>query len=234
MRAFVAGLFIAFLVLEAADPAVVAAQGGASAEIEGLRQELKRLQERLQKLEETRSQPAPSPAAPVAVQAAPPTVAPRPGEREIQLEREHPLEVLGLSKPDISGFRFSGFFSGSASFNSHIQMVPEFAGGGQALSDPRSLNFRFDKFSFGVAKTFASWLSAGAAVEVEPSGPPHPWRPDVRLPRPRRVLYRAVRGRGSRNRDRASSLQHHGRCPTRQWARAVVRAVRHPIRDRAP
>jgi hypothetical protein len=167
MRAFVAGLFIAFLVLEAADPAVVAAQGGASAEIEGLRQELKRLQERLQKLEETRSQPAPSPAAPVAVQAAPPTVAPRPGEREIQLEREHPLEVLGLSKPDISGFRFSGFFSGSASFNSHIQMVPEFAGGGQALSDPRSLNFRFDKFSFGVAKTFASWLSAGAAVEVE-------------------------------------------------------------------
>jgi Putative beta-barrel porin-2, OmpL-like. bbp2 len=67
----------------------------------------------------------------------------------------------------VSGFRFSGFFSGSASYNSHIQMVPEFAGGGQALADPGSLNFRFDKFSFGVAKTFAPWLSAGAALEVE-------------------------------------------------------------------
>jgi hypothetical protein len=94
-------------------------------------------------------------------------VAPRPGEREIQLEREHPFELLGMAKPEVAGFRFSGFFSGSASYNSHIQMVPEFAGGGQALADPDSLNFRFDKFSFGVAKTFAPWLSAGAAIEVE-------------------------------------------------------------------
>jgi hypothetical protein len=94
-------------------------------------------------------------------------LAPRPGEREIQLEREHPLELVGLAKPEVSGFRFSGFFAGSASYNSHILMVPEFAGGGQALADPGHLNFRFDKFSFGVSKTFASWLSAGAAIEVE-------------------------------------------------------------------
>jgi len=170
MHAFIIRLAIAALALAVACPAPAAAQGGGSAEIEALRQELKRLQERLQKLEQSQSTAtpvAPAPAVPVAAQAPPPAVPPRPGEREIQLEREHPFEVIGLSRPDISGFRFSGFFAGSASYNSRVQMVPEFAGGGQALSDPGALNFRFDKFSFGVAKTFAPWLSAGATIEVE-------------------------------------------------------------------
>jgi hypothetical protein len=148
------------------------AQGGPASEIEALRQELRRIQERLQRLEQSQTAPtpvtpAPAPPAPAAAQAPPPVLAPRPGEREIQLEREHPLELVGLAKPEVSGFRFSGFFAGSASYNSHILMVPEFAGGGQALADPGHLNFRFDKFSFGVSKTFASWLSAGAAIEVE-------------------------------------------------------------------
>jgi hypothetical protein len=170
MKALISRLVIAAVVIAVVSPPPAAAQGGGTAEIETLRQELRRVQERLQNLEQAQSRPAPAAPAtpgPTTAQSAPPTIAPRPGEREIQLEREHPLEVLGLSKPEVSGFRFSGFFSGSASYNSHIQMVPEFAGGGQALADPRSLNFRFDKFSFGVAKTFASWLSAGAAIEVE-------------------------------------------------------------------
>jgi Putative beta-barrel porin-2, OmpL-like. bbp2 len=101
---------------------------------------------------------------------ASPTLAqlqPQPGEREIQLEREHPFEAVGLPKPEGGGFRFSGFFVGSASYNSHIQIVPEFAGGAQKLADARSVNFRFDKFGLAVSKSFASWLSAGAAVEIE-------------------------------------------------------------------
>ncbi|MGH7308517.1 MAG: outer membrane beta-barrel protein, partial [Candidatus Rokuibacteriota bacterium] len=92
---------------------------------------------------------------------------PQAGEREIKLEREHPLEVMGLSKPEGAGFRFSGFFVGSASYNSHIQIVPEFAGGAPRLADPRSVNFRFDKFGLAVSKSFASWLHAGAAIEIE-------------------------------------------------------------------
>ncbi len=186
MRAFVTGLLVTLLALDAASPPTVAAQAASNAEIEALRQELKRLQERLQKLEESRAPSAPmAPAAPVApvgplaapvppsggaaaqAQAPLPGVTPRPGEREIQLDREHPFELIGLPKPEVGGFRFSGFFSGSASYNSHIQMVPEFAGGGAASADPGSLNFRFDKFSFGVAKTFAPWLSAGATIEVD-------------------------------------------------------------------
>jgi hypothetical protein len=90
-----------------------------------------------------------------------------PAEREIRLEREHPLEVIGLPKPEGGGFRFSGFFVGSASYNSHIQIVPEFAGGAQKLADPRSVNFRFDKFGLAVSNSFASWLHAGAAIEIE-------------------------------------------------------------------
>jgi hypothetical protein len=93
------------------------------------------------------------------------------GEREISLgtaERQAaPLDLLGLPKPEVGGLRLSAFLVGSFSYNSHIQMVPEFAGGAPALADPRSTNFRFDKFGLGVSKTFASWLSAGAAFEVE-------------------------------------------------------------------
>ena len=89
-----------------------------------------------------------------------------PEEREIQLEREHPLEVMGLPTPEAGGFRLSGFFVGSASYNSHIQIIPEFAGGAPSLADPGSVNFRFDKFVLVVSETFAPWLSAGAAVEI--------------------------------------------------------------------
>jgi hypothetical protein len=98
------------------------------------------------------------------------------GEREIQLEpipsaplgeRESPLELLGLRKPDIAGIRISAFLVGSFDYNSHIQIVPEFAGGAPALADAGSTNFRFDKFGLSVAKTFAPWLSASASIEVE-------------------------------------------------------------------
>jgi hypothetical protein len=170
MQALKIGLLIAALVAMVSQPAR-AQGGGDTAEIQSLKQELRRLQERLQKLEEARSRPAPAaPAAPPALTTAPAarvTLAPRAGEQEIDLGREHPLEMLGLGRPELGGFRFSGFFAGSASYNSHVQMVPEFAGGGQALADPDSVNFRFDKFSFGVSRVFAPWLSAGAAIEVE-------------------------------------------------------------------
>jgi hypothetical protein len=90
-----------------------------------------------------------------------------PGEREIRLDREHPLETLGLQKPELGGVRISGFFVGSASYNSHIQMVPEFAGSAPVSSEPGHVDFRFDQFSIGAFKTFAPWLSAGASLEVE-------------------------------------------------------------------
>ncbi len=45
--------------------------------------------------------------------------------------------------------------------------MPEFAGGAPSLSDPDSVNFRFDKFGLAVSRTFAPWLSAGASIEVE-------------------------------------------------------------------
>src|SRR5947208_6625155 len=139
------------------------AQTGPS-EIEQLKQELRRMQERLQKLEQQQQPAAPTPA-PVLVQ--------RPGEREILLEREHPLEVLGLPKPEIGGVRISGFFVGSANYNSHIQMVPEFAGNAPVSSEPGSLDFRFDQFTIGAYKTFSPWLSAGASLEVERHGHRH-------------------------------------------------------------
>src|SRR5438093_2565588 len=139
------------------------AQTGPS-EIEQLKQELRRMQERLQKLEQQQQPAAPTPA-PVLVQ--------RPGEREILLEREHPLEVLGLPKPEIGGVRISGFFVGSANYNSHVQIVPEFAGSIPVSSEPRRTDFRFDQFSIGAFKTFAPWLSAGASLEVERHGHRH-------------------------------------------------------------
>lgn len=93
------------------------------------------------------------------------------GEREISLEtlqdRETPLQALGFAQHDLGGIRISAFAVGSFSYNSAIQMVPEFAGGAPALADPKSTNFRFDKFGLGVSKVFASWLSASAAFEVE-------------------------------------------------------------------
>src|SRR2546426_4669036 len=103
-----------------------------------------------------------APAGAVTAQVPPPT----PGEKEADF-RENILQVIGLPKPELGGARFTGFFVGSANFNSHIQIVPEFAGGAQALSEPGSLNFRFDKFGLGVSKTFADWLWASVAVEIE-------------------------------------------------------------------
>jgi len=130
----------------------------ALSEAEVLKPEIQRLQERLEKLESAQ-RPASTPAVAQATQ--------RQGEREIQMERGSLLEAAGLPKPEIGGVRISGFVVGSFSYNSHLQMVPEFAGGTPALADPKATNFRFDKFGFSVAKTFASWLSASAAIEVE-------------------------------------------------------------------
>jgi hypothetical protein len=92
---------------------------------------------------------------------------PAPGEREIRLEREHPLDAVGLGKPEVLGFRISGFFLGSANYNDKIQIVPEFAGGAFATSEPGQLNFSFDKFTIGVYRTFAPWLSTGASIAIE-------------------------------------------------------------------
>ena len=125
---------------------------------------MQELQERLNRLEEAQRSSL-TPAAAETPQAA----SPPPGEREISLEeeKEHPLETLGLPKPEVEGVRISGFAVGSFSYNSHIQMVPEFAGGVPALADPGRTNFRFDKFGLSLSKTFTPWLSAGASIEVE-------------------------------------------------------------------
>jgi hypothetical protein len=164
-----------------ASPTLVLAEA-TSSEIEQLKQEMRRLQERLDKLERqpqqarpapppvTTGAPTPAAAGVAATQAVPP---PPPGEREINLEREHPLEVLGLPKPELGGVRISGFFVGSANYNSRIQMVPEFAGSIPLSSEPRRTDFRFDQFSMGAFKTFAPWLSAGASMEVERHGHRH-------------------------------------------------------------
>lgn len=123
---------------------------------------MKQLQERLNRLEEAQ-QPAVTPAP---VQAKEPTPPP-PGEREISFEKEHPLQVVGLPKPEVEGFRLSGFFVGSFNYNSDIQLVPEFAGAAPALADAGRTSFRFDRFALGISKTFAPWLSAAASIEVE-------------------------------------------------------------------
>jgi hypothetical protein len=157
------------------------AQSAAKDEIRAIKQEILKLQQRLQRLEEA---PAPAPAtsnatAPGSAEPSKPAVAARttsepapatidlePGEREITLERGHPLEAIGLSKPEIAGVRIAGFFVGSANYNTHTQMVPEFAGNANVTSEPGSLDFRFDQFTIGAFKTFAPWLSAGASIEV--------------------------------------------------------------------
>jgi hypothetical protein len=95
-----------------------------------------------------------------------------PGEREVQLESTRTsggtlFDALGLSRPEFGGLRLSAFAVGSFSYNSRLQIVPEFAGGAPALADPGSTNFRFDTFGLRVAKTFAPWLSASASFEVE-------------------------------------------------------------------
>jgi hypothetical protein len=154
-------------------PAALAQTSVPSSEVEALRQEIQKLQERLNRLEQSQRAPAPVVAAPVAPPAsAPPAtttvqVAPRPGEREVLLERGHPLEVIGLPKPEIGTLRLAGFFVGSFNYNNRIQMVPEFAGGIPVTSEPGRTDFRFDSFTIGAYKTFAPWLSAGASIEIE-------------------------------------------------------------------
>src|SRR5438105_10684473 len=86
-------------------------------------------------------------------------------EREVSLDRED------ASLPSaLAGLRFSGFFVGSANYNSHIQMVPEFAGSAPVSSEPRRIDYRFDQFALGVNKVFAPWLFAGASIEIERQG----------------------------------------------------------------
>jgi len=160
-----------------------AQQAAGPSELDLLHNQLREMQERLNRLENAQqaSTIAPVPI-PVAAQAPPPAITPRPDEREIQLERGTLLETMGLPKPEVGGLRFAGFFVGSANYNSHIQMVPEFAGNAPLSSEPGRTDFRFDQFTFGVYKTFASWLSAGAAIEVERQGHRHSHGVDDTLP----------------------------------------------------
>src|SRR5688572_3146794 len=158
MRTWVRGMAIAGLALGALAPLPASAQSSAPAtDIEAMKQELRRLQERLQRLEPAPPAPAAVPAIVPALQTPLAQAPARPREQEIRLEREHPFETAGLSRPEVGGFRFSGFFVGSYSYNSHVQIVPEFAGGAPALADPGSSNFRFDRFGLAVSKTFAPW-----------------------------------------------------------------------------
>jgi hypothetical protein len=87
------------------------------------------------------------------------------GARPARAQGQTPEREIAL--PEVAGVRFSGFFVGSANYNSRIQMVPEFAGGAPVTSEPGHIDFRFDQFAIGAYKTFASWLSAGASIEIE-------------------------------------------------------------------
>lgn len=73
----------------------------------------------------------------------------------------------GSSATQSSAVPIHGFFVGSFSYNQRLQMVPEFAGGAQALADAGRSNFRFDKFGLSAMRAFTPWLSAGATVEIE-------------------------------------------------------------------
>jgi hypothetical protein len=87
-------------------------------------------------------------------------------DREISLGNE---DTGAFGEPVLggTGLRISGFFVGSANYNSHIQLVPEFAGSAPVTSEPTRIDYRFDQFSIGAFKTFSSWLSVGASIEVE-------------------------------------------------------------------
>jgi hypothetical protein len=61
----------------------------------------------------------------------------------------------------------TGFLIGSVSYNSRLQMVPEFTGGTPALAAPGAVNFGFDKVGLNFARMLAPWLNANAAIEVE-------------------------------------------------------------------
>jgi opacity protein-like surface antigen len=82
-------------------------------------------------------------------------------------ERPISLDAAPGGAGILGQLEISGFAVGSASWNSHIQLVPEFAGGAAALADPRQVNFRFDKVGVALAKRFGPTLSVSAAFEVE-------------------------------------------------------------------
>jgi hypothetical protein len=181
MRRLVHAVVLGAMAAGLAAPERPASAQSATDEVQAIKQEIQKLQERLQRLEQAQP-PAPLPASPVQGQPASPAIgaaaapmvsAPaaepplQAGEQEVRLERESLLQVLGLPKRDLLGTRFSGFLVGSFSYNSAIQLVPEFAGGAPALSDPGQTNFRFDRFGLSASRVFAPWLSAAAAVEVE-------------------------------------------------------------------
>lgn len=156
-------LFLAVLLFAANVPRLALAQPTVPlSEVEVLKREIQRLKERVEQLERSARSPATSQVQTPAALAPPPS-----GEREITLEKEHPLETLGLPKPELAGVRISGFFVGSANYNSKLQLVPEFAGDTPLAARPRATNFRFDQFNVGISKTLAPWLSAGASLEVE-------------------------------------------------------------------
>ena len=87
------------------------------------------------------------------------------GSRTARAQDPPPEREVAL--PEVAGVRFSGFFVGSANYNSRIQMVPDFAGNAPVTSEPGHIDFRFDQFTIGAYKTFAPWLSAGASIEIE-------------------------------------------------------------------
>src|SRR5713101_3929786 len=60
-------------------------------------------------------------------------------------EREVPLDPGDPGLPhgpafEVAGVRLSGFFVGSANYNSRIQMVPEFAGSAPVSSEPTRID----------------------------------------------------------------------------------------------
>ncbi|MGZ6124077.1 MAG: outer membrane beta-barrel protein, partial [Myxococcales bacterium] len=93
--------------------------------------------------------------------------------RAARAERVPAGEEREILLPEAGGVRLSGFFVGAVNYNSRIQMVPEFAGTAPASSEPGRVDFRFEQFSIGAFRTFGSWLSAGASIEIERHGHRH-------------------------------------------------------------
>lgn len=155
------------------------------AELRALREEMKQLKngatpgpQSSLKSSGTTAVPTPLPTAAgserVLAQKPEPSV-PLPGaqltqEREIELGElpggKTPQEILGLPRLEAFGTRINGFAVGSFNYNSHLQVIPEFAGGVPAQADPDRTNFRFDRFTIALAKAFAPWLLASASLEV--------------------------------------------------------------------
>ncbi|MFN3477658.1 MAG: hypothetical protein ACK4Z6_08950, partial [Candidatus Methylomirabilales bacterium] len=90
-----------------------------------------------------------------------------------QAEEEKEMELPAVPEarpgllPEVLKTRIGAFLVGSLSYNSDLQMVPEFAGGIPAKADPGRSNFRFDKLGITFTTTFAQWLQALGVIEVE-------------------------------------------------------------------